>query len=140
MDEPIPDLVLADTLWDFANQEDYSSRKEFIDAVRRYHVQVQEYAPDINPAECWQPSAMVLSVQRVIVRFVSEPLNGPEEDCEVELLSDDGQAFTASELLYKLHNRAIGRLRDNHHRWFEGLELCAITEEGVPVYTLRLGS
>jgi hypothetical protein len=43
-------------------------------------------------------------------------------------------------LLYKLHNAAVARLRDKHHSWFEGFELSAITEEGVPVYTLRLGS
>jgi hypothetical protein len=44
------------------------------------------------------------------------------------------------ELLDKLHNAAVARLRDNHHQWFEGFELSAITEKGAPMCALLLGS
>jgi hypothetical protein len=43
------------------------------------------------------------------------------------------------ELLDKLHNAAVARLRDNHHQWFEGFELSAITEKGAPLCALLLG-
>jgi hypothetical protein len=140
MEEPVPAFVLADALWNFADQDVYESRAAFVEAVRLYHAAVHEYAPGARPEECWRPNAVVLGAPRVVVRFVSEVPGRAEEDCEVELVSDNGEAFTAGELLHKLHNAAVGRLRENHHRWFEGLELSAITTEGVPVYTLRLGS
>jgi hypothetical protein len=138
MEDALPDVVLADTLWDFAHQQAYPSQATFEEAVRCYHVEVQEYAPKVAPDEAWQPHAVVLKVPCVIIEFQSEaPV---AETCEVTLTSNDRREFTAGELLFKLHNAAIERLRDNHHRWFEGLELSAITEENVPVYTLRLGS
>ncbi len=140
MGEFIPDLVLADTLWDFAGQQAFESRAEFVEAVRRYHAVIQDYAPDISAEECWRPDEVVLGVPRVVVQFLSETPGRIEEDCEVELISDSGEAFTAGELLHKLHNAAVGRLRENHHRWFEGFQLSGITAEGVPVYNLRLGS
>jgi hypothetical protein len=140
MEEPVPDLVLADTLWDFADQEAYESRAAFVDAVRSYHAEVHDYAPDIRPEESWRPKAVVLGAPRVVVQFISESPSRDEEDCEVELVSDNGETFTAGELLHKLHNAVVGRLPENHHHWFEGFELSAITGEGVPVYTLRLGS
>jgi hypothetical protein len=140
MEESVPDLVLGETLWDFANQDVYESRAAFVEAVRRYHAEVQAHAPDICPEECWRPDAVVLGAPRVIVQYISEAPGRNEEDGEVELASDDGEKFTAGEFLHKLHNAAVRRLRENYHRWFEGLELSAFTADGVPVYTLRLGS
>jgi hypothetical protein len=140
MDDPLPNYVLCDTLWDFLDQDVYSSRALFEEAVRQYHLQIQKHAPDIHPEECWQPNAVVLRSPRVLIRYLSD--SGIDEELwhEVELLSDNDKWFTAGELLFKLHNAAIAILRHNAHRWFEGLELSAITKEGVPRYSLRLGS
>jgi hypothetical protein len=140
MTDPFPELVLADTLWDFAGQAEYASRPAFEEAVGRYHAGVQEYAPEIRPEENWQPGAIVLRAPRVIVHYFSDSGIDEESWHEVELVSDDTVGFRGGELLFKLHNAAIGQLRNNAHRWFEGLELSAITAEGAPVYDLRLGS
>lgn len=139
MVEPTPELVLADTLWDFANQGEYASRAEFDEAVRRYHVDVQAYAPDIRPEESWRPSDVVIQSPFLVVRYFSDSAGG-ELWQEIKLDSDDGAGFTGGELLFKLHNAAVGQLRFNNHHWFEGLELTGITEEGMPVYDVRLGS
>lgn len=139
MDEPTPRLVLADTLWDFANQGKYGSRAEFDEAVRCYHVEVQEYAPDIQPEECWRPSVVVVQSPCVMIRYFSDS-TGDEVWHEIELVSDDATGFTGGELLFKLHNAAVGELRHNAHHWFEGLELSGVSDEGIPVYRLRLGS
>ena len=103
-------------------------------------LEVHEYAPEIEPQECWRPTSLVLGVPRILVQFLSEASGRAEEDCEVELVSDSDQGFTAGELPHKLHNAAAGRLRENHHRFFAGFELSAVAPEGVPVYNLRLGS
>jgi hypothetical protein len=140
MDDPLPDLVLADTLWDFFRQEEYASQAAFEAAVHRYHLELQEGSPEIVPEEHWQPRAVVLRVPCVIIEFEAEATDGAADVCEVTLTSNDGRSFTAGELLFKLHNAAVARLRNNHHRWFEGFELSAITEDNVPVFALRLGS
>jgi hypothetical protein len=140
MREPFPKYVLCDTLWDFDGQPAYASQAAFEHAVFRHHQEAQQYAPEVSPEENWQPSAVAVQSGRVVVRYLSDPPSGEEVWHEVELPSSDGASFTSAELLYKLHNTAIERLCDNGHHWFEGFELEAVTDTGIPVYLLRLGS
>jgi hypothetical protein len=72
VNNPFPELVLADTLWEFGSQRDFESRAEFEEAVRLYHVQAQDYAPDIIADECWRPAEMVLPSRRVVIRYFSD--------------------------------------------------------------------
>jgi len=139
MEPEYPADILRDTLWDFHDQRVYLSQAAFEEAVQQYHLEAQTYAPEIRPEECWQPTAIVLKSPIVEIRYFSEPL-GEEVWHEVELVSDNGKWFTAGELLYKLHNAAVERLKGNSHRWFEGFELESVTDSGVPVYILVLGS
>jgi hypothetical protein len=140
VDESFPATILRGTLWDFAEQDLYSSRASFEDAVRQYHDRVLALAPDIPTEERWQPTAVVLRSPRVIIRLISDSGIDDRLWHEVELASDNSESFTGGELLFKLHNAAIGILRYNAHRWFERLDLSGMTSEGVPLYSLRLGS
>jgi len=55
--------------------------------------------------------------------------------------SQDGRAFTAGELLLKLHNEVVERLRDADHQYFEGLELQRSRgPQDMPVYRMAQGS
>lgn len=139
MSPEFPTDILRSALWDFYRQSVYSSQTAFEEAVCQHHRDAQEYAPEIRPEECWQPTAVVLKSPTVLIRFFSEP-SGEEMWHEVELASDNGKWFTAGELLYKLHNRAIERITHNSHRWFEGFELESVGDSGIPVYSLVLGS
>jgi hypothetical protein len=139
MGEPYPDGVLADTLWSFHGQAEYATLPAFVTAVERYHREVQDYAPDITPDECWQPDQVALRSPRVVVRYFWDV--GPEQEwADVELTASDGVAFTEGELLYKIHNAVVGKLTDTGHPEFEGLEFEGTTESGVPVYEIVLGN
>lgn len=140
MTVPFPEYILCDTLWDFHEQYTFSSQAAFEEAVLRHHQEAEEYAPDIKPEECWQPTDVVLRSPRVVISYFSDPPGEGEVEHEAEFVSNNGESFTAGELLYKLHNAAVEQLRDSGHRWFEGFELDSIGEQGVPVYRLRLGS
>jgi hypothetical protein len=140
MCEPFPDYLLCDTLWDFKGQDTYSSQAAFEVAVLRHHQEAGEWAPDIRPEEHWQPAAVILESPRVIVRYFYDSIGEEQIWQEVELVSDNGESFTAGELLYKLHNAAIRHMSCSGHHWFEGFELETATESRVPVYSLRLGS
>lgn len=137
---PIPEFILCDTLWDFADQGPYPSQTAFAAAVLNHHRRAHEYAPEIRPEESWRPSSLAIRSPRIKVEFFCDGPEGGVSWHEIELGSEDGASFTAGELLFKLHNGIIERVRGNGHRYFEGLELRGVTESGVPVYDLRLGS
>jgi len=59
----------------------------------------------------------------------------------VEFSSDDGKAFTAGELLFKIHNAVVDQLREINHHFFEGLGLHSHQTAGKPpLYVLNQGS
>jgi hypothetical protein len=64
-----------------------------------------------------------------------------DEQPEVELSADNGEAFTAEELLFKVHNAFVADLRGGDHVFFEGFTLSEHQEKGrPPLYNLDLGS
>ena len=59
----------------------------------------------------------------------------------VELAADNGESFTAGELLFKVHNAFVAHLRQMDHQYFEGFSLDEHQEAGKPpLYNLDLGS
>jgi hypothetical protein len=138
--EAFPEHLLDETLWDFAGQPAFPSRTEFVAAVLLHHREAQEYAPDIRPEESWRPDHIALRCPRIVVRYYCDPPGEKPSWRETELASDDGSSFTDGELLYKLHNAIIEEVRDNGHRWFEGLEFEGLARAGIPVYRLIPGS
>ena len=66
-------------------------------------------------------------------RWGEEPL--------LDFSADNGESFTAGELLFKLHHAIAGRFDLGDHVFFEGLMLERSPEEGgTPVYEMYLGS
>jgi hypothetical protein len=47
---------------------------------------------------------------------VAKPEDADYTEYTIELVSDNGQFFSARELLFKLHNAVVDRLRDADHR------------------------
>jgi hypothetical protein len=135
-----PRFLLDETPWDFARQPVFPSRSEFEAAVFRHLCQIEEYAPEIRPVENWRPKDVVLHCCRVMVRYYCDAPGQQPAWRDAELRSDDGASFTAGELFYKLHNAFIENVRDNSHRYFEGLEFVEIVAGNVPVYRMVPGS
>src|SRR5437870_2564264 len=110
---PHPLELLWGVSWAFRGQP-FADRAAFDAAVAEFQ----------NPdhAEVWRPDEVCLRAARVrITPDVHWYLS--DEDPVVELVADDGRAFTAGEFLFKVHNAFIADLRQMDHKYFEGFSL-----------------
>lgn len=133
-----PATMLVAAVWSFAEGggRPFDDAAELDRRVRRYHL-------DLTGEDTWDADEVVLAALRV--RILYEGLEAPGDDeyteLAVELEADDGAAFTALELLRKLHNAVAPRLVGADHVFFEGLFLAHDEPvDGVPVYELMQGS
>lgn len=125
-EEPYPSELLRDVLWVFRGKP-FADRAAFDGAV----------AAAQSADGAWRPDEVVLRAGRVRVRedwYLSKGFTA-------ELDADDGRSFTAGELLFKVHNCFVFKLRRLDHKYFEGLTLDKDQEPaGPPLYELNLGS
>ena len=126
-----PATMLQDVSWTFRGPT-FDEQGSFEAAVREYQ------SPD--QGEVWQPEEVVLRSPRVRVSpdvhwYLSD------EDPVVELVADNGESFTAGELLFKVHNAFVADLRQMDHKYFEGFSLSRHQRmDAPPLYDLDLGS
>ena len=129
--EPLPPELLWGVSWVFRG-EAFADRAAFDAAV----------AACQNPdhGEVWRPDEVCLRAVRVrITPDIHWYLS--DDDPVVELAADNGTAFTAGELLFKVHNALVADLRQMDHKYFEGFTLVRHQEPGEPpLYDLDLGS
>jgi hypothetical protein len=129
---PLPPWVLRDVRWRFGTPP-IPDPTEFSEQVRRYQI-------ESTGNDTWRPAACVIPHPRVRVGYMA-PEGGERVDRSVDLECDNGRWFTASELLFKLHNAITESLRGADHCFFEGLGLHEPTRGlEVPVYGLWQGS
>src|SRR5262245_55113787 len=103
--EDYPSDLMDGVCWSFRNIAKFRSRKKFNEEVRRYH-------EGCESEQGWEPDAVVLRVPRVRVRA---ELAWLDRDPVVELTADNGAAFTAGELLFKIHNAFVALIRDSDY-------------------------
>ena len=91
----------------------FRSRRRFLEEVRQYY-------EGCGFEQNWDPAGVILHAARVRVRAEIPWL---PRDPVVEMTADTGAAFTAGELMYKVHNAFVALIRDSDHVFFEGLSL-----------------
>src|SRR5262245_34934581 len=130
----LPREVLGDVSWSFRDER-FADRAAFDAEVRQEQI-------DIHGQDTWRPDEVALACPRVrIVCDDFEEEGEPEDDPILDFRADDGESFTAGELLFKLHHAIAGRFYLGDHVFFEGLHLQRSPEQGgTPVYDLYLGS
>ena len=127
--EPHPSELLEDVSWTFRG-EPFADRAAFDKAV----------AATQDDGEDWRPEEVVVHTDRV---RVSPDVHWhlTDEHPTAEFAADNGVSFTASELLFKVHNRFVAELGQMDHKYFEGFTLDEDQEAGeTPLYGLDLGS
>jgi hypothetical protein len=130
--KPYPDEMMHDVHWSFRGPK-YRSRTKFVEAVRQYY-------RDVELDGDWRPGEVVLRVPRVRLS-PDVACTDWDEHPVVEVRADDGEAFTAGELLFKAHNAFVALLRDGDHVFFEGFTLDSNQQKGKPpLYNVDLGS
>lgn len=126
MSKEFPKDLLGDVYWSFGGKV-FETEAEFNKEIRQYQI-------DIKKKDDWQPEKIVL--KSPLVKVIYEYW---EEDDEVvktvEISADNGEYFSAGELLFKIHNLVTENLRGMDHCFFEGLSL-----NKPPTYWLSLGS
>lgn len=132
--ESLPQKVMSKVLWDFSG-EAYTDREEFSAVLRQYQI-------DILDADVWQPEQVVLPLAHVRVLFRYWVVEEDDEaNVEVELQASNGLTLTALDVLFQIHNAAVEKLRNDDHRFFEGIHLVAEPADGMPAYYhMHLGS
>ena len=126
--------ILEDVNWAFRG-EPFADRAEFSRRVHEWQRQIGGHA--------WRPEEVVIRAPRVRIEYlgVRDPSDEVYQDLTFDLVADDGRSFTADELLFKLHNAVVERLRESDHQYFEGLEpLPQSAPDGTLVYRMRQGS
>jgi hypothetical protein len=131
-DAGLPKWVLREVQWSFIG-ESFTNRA-------RFDYEVCQYQIEIRGEDTWRPNEIVLPCP--LVRVVYMCWEGDEQiEPVVELVSDDGESFTASELLFKVHNAVVGQLRETDHHFLEGFQLHSNqAADRPPLYVLHQGS
>ncbi len=126
MSETFPKSIMRDVYWSFGGKV-FDSQTEFDAKVRQYQI-------DIKEKDDWEPAKIVLTcgVVNLIYEFWEDD---DEVEKTIEIKAQNGEFFTASELLFKIHNQVTENLRGMDHCFFEGLSL-----DKPPTYWLSLGS
>lgn len=124
----LPLQVMGNVCWSFVGSP-VASREEFDVRVRQHQIRAS-----------WRPEQVIIPAKRIAVQYMC--WQGDEQIVPVVTLgAENGESFTAGELLFELHNAAVEQLWEIDHHFFEGLSLKGWIEDGkVPVYQLRQGS
>ena len=128
-DSSPPSQILTNVAWAFRG-EPFDDAAAFASAVRAW-----------QDGDAWEPDE-IIPLPRLRVAYYGEG----EIDIEytryvIDLASDSGKHFTALELLHKLHNAVVLRLRDTDHQYYEGLELVEPADSAAgPLYEMHQGS
>lgn len=127
---PYPRELLMDACWSICGPK-FETYTEFLAELRQYLREVVGH-------DRWPADAVVLRAPRA--RVSPDCCNTDwDEQPVVTLTADDGEAFTAGELLWKVHNAFTDQLGDHH--FFEGLNLADEQAAGKPpLYDIGLGS
>jgi uncharacterized protein (TIGR02996 family) len=134
VDAARPQRLLDGIYWSFIG-EPFATRADFDAAVGQSQVAIIE-------ENNWNSGEIVLAHPRVWVRYMCWE-SGEQRYPVLDLTSDNGEFFTAGELLFKIHNAVVRQLRKIDHHFFEGL----VREQGKesvgdepPRYRMRQGS
>lgn len=128
--------IMQNILWNFGTKP-FESKQTFIVELEGYNKEVtgQEFSIDLE--------SPVLNSTRVVIQYMF--FDDQEEEIEPSFLleADNSNFFTQDELLYKVHNVVYTKLKDQNHKFFEGLLLWEGENPNypeVPLYFVQLGS
>src|SRR5262249_929939 len=117
----------------------FPDKDSFDAAVRACQIEVYQ-------ADTWRPDVVVLPCPRVRITCEDFESQWHEDEQEaeepfLELVADNGESFTAGELLFKVHNAVVVRWDLGDHVFVEGFTLRQGPEQGgTPLYEMNMGS
>ncbi len=141
--------LLPNVVWNFTG-ESYETPEAFNEAVTRYQQEIVGEGANWNPREvliehpqvdiiyeCWPEKTEPLSANETLIEAYDDG-DYEEREVSVRFVADDDRAFTALELLYKLHQHLRNKALVDHS-FFEGLSP-ADEQQQSPLFHLYCGS
>lgn len=128
-----PQEIMSNVYWGFYGGK-YQTLEAFVEQVKLYN---EDFGID------WNPDEIVFEKKTLSVQYSYWDEKTDEEVEEDFDLHADKGAFTAGELLFKIHNQVVEKLEDDDHHFFEGLTLWEGENYGnprAPLYFLNQGS
>lgn len=125
--------IMSNVYWGFYGNK-YKTEKDFIANVIRYNNDLEND---------WNPNEIVLNLKVVTIQYSYWDDSNDEEIEEDFNVYTDNSEFRSGELLFKIHNHVVEKLKDEDHHFFEGLTLWDgenYSNPGVPLYFLNQGS
>lgn len=133
MANELPEKLMRDVYWAFTKGI-FKGAEDFDKAVRDYQIAIKKI-------DDWKPERVIFSHSSIQISYEYWSADGEEEFEEVFVLeADNGNSFTAGELLFKINNTVAENVSRGDHIFFEGLSLSETKYDGKPFYWLSLGS
>jgi hypothetical protein len=132
-----PKELLKDIYWAFSNGQ-YANQNEFETAIKTYHKEIVGGGLPVNL------NTVLFESPKLVIQY--DMYNEEEEDydeLQELLVAENGNNFTAGELLYKIHKHIGSKLEDDDNCYFEGLLFATIEDPDypdIPVYFLITGT
>jgi|GEM_PF-5460696 len=109
--------ILHNIFWNLSNDK-FQSQTDFEKALKNYNEEIshQFFAIDL--------SETIINFPKIVIQYSSWDKKRDEEvEKDFSLQADNGQFFTAGELLYKVHNKICKAMQEIDNHFFEGFEL-----------------
>ncbi len=128
----LPKQVMDEVYWSFTGTVSSD--------IAAFNHQVQQYQISIKDENTWRPEEVVIPCPKIRVLYMCWQ-DGDQVEPIIELTSDNGKSFSAGELLFKVHNAVVEKLREIDHHFFEGFCLSSRqSSHKAPLYILSQGS
>ena len=131
----MPHWILPDLAWSFS--------RDIPDCLAEWEEALVAYGDDVGiPAER-DSLRLVLPVRALDVQYTDRirGVNSEWQRTSQVVSVRASRLLSCGEILYEVHKAVHAKLKDQDHSFFEGLKLLdGVFEQGVPAYTLLLGS
>ncbi len=126
--------VLEDLCWSFIG--------EAFELIDEFEAELKEYQLDIIGEDFNEQMLNELVIIEPSIRVKYWCYDGDEQiEPIVTINAINGHAFTATDLMFQLHNAVVCKLDEIDHHFFQGLVLEKEQDENLPtLYTLQQGS
>ncbi|WP_299249324.1 hypothetical protein [uncultured Cytophaga sp.] len=139
MNKNLPERMMRNIYWSFAENEQYATVADFVKAVNKYY-------DDLSVEDYVDFDKVVLDIPTVQIQYLYNEFDEEEEDYnEIEPMivfhAKNKKHFTAGELLFNIHNEVVSKMIDTPAHFFEGFLLYKESaDKEVPLYFMTCGS
>ncbi|MCR6475171.1 hypothetical protein NU688_03295 [Variovorax sp. ZS18.2.2] len=129
----MPNTILPDLAWSFS--------RDTPESIAEWEEALLAYGEDVGMPVERESLWLVLPVRALDVQYTYWVFDNEWQPKSKVVSVRASRLLSCSEILFEVHKSSHAELKDQDHRFFEGLELLdEVFEEDVPAYRMLLGS